>query len=340
MPSLQQVFDFVQFYVAYYQTGAGQSHPQAAVRALNASLVRFNIETKINPRQEFVDRTFGPAAFVQAIAGRIASNGLAQRADVQSFDFRTLLGVQRHFPAIRTVCLFGDFPIYDDPNVPGSDDGTNLQTENGQNTPWLAGLYWPYRQTRAHVPPRVPRSGGFEGMAMSPNGRKLYPLLEGVLTGGTPRTLRIHEFDIAIAQLHGHPLELPARRPRRGDRRLRAVLEQPRPGHRARQQPGQPDGLQDDLRGRTARPAVATSTKVQGIDLMTIADPNGISLPADARATSASARRSRCRSSRSRTSSCSTSTRSACSTTTTSRSASAATSAAASRTTTSSSCCT
>jgi glycerophosphoryl diester phosphodiesterase len=35
------------------------------------------------------------------------ANGLAARADVQSFDFRTLLAVQEAFPAIRTVCLFG-----------------------------------------------------------------------------------------------------------------------------------------------------------------------------------------------------------------------------------------
>lgn len=279
MPSLQQVFDFVQFYVAYYQTGAGQSHPQAAVRALNASLVRFNIETKINPRQEFVTRTFGPAAFVQAIAGRIASNGLAQRADVQSFDFRTLVAVQRHFPAIRTVCLFGDFPIYDDPNVPGSDDGTNLQTENGENTPWLAGLYWPYRQTRDQVPFRALRSGGFEGMAISPDGGTLYPLLEGVLVGDPARTLRIHEFDIASRSYTGtrwsYPLD--ARGAAIGDfilfsRNRGLVIER--------------DNSQGSLTGFKTIFEIelpgggGTVEKVQGINLMTIADPASISLPA------------------------------------------------------------
>ncbi|MDY6992853.1 MAG: esterase-like activity of phytase family protein, partial [Pseudomonadota bacterium] len=32
MPTVQQLFDFVNFYVAYYQKGAGQSHPQAQKR--------------------------------------------------------------------------------------------------------------------------------------------------------------------------------------------------------------------------------------------------------------------------------------------------------------------
>lgn len=279
MPSLQQVFDFVQFYANYYTTGAGQSHPQAAVRALNASLVRFNVETKINPRQEFMTRTFGPATFVQAIAGTIASNGLEARADVQSFDFRSLLRVQERFPAIRTVYLFGDFPIFADPNLPGSDDGTNLQTENGQNTPWLAGLYWPYRDTRLTTTPRVPRSGGFEGMALSPNGRTLYPLLEGQLVGGTPRTLRIHEFDIASRSYTGtrwnYPLD--ARGAAIGDfvlfgNRRGLVIER--------------DNSTGSLTGFKTIFEVelpvggGNVTKVQPIDLMNIADPNGISLPA------------------------------------------------------------
>jgi glycerophosphoryl diester phosphodiesterase len=279
MPSLQQVFDFVDYYVAYYQTGAGASHPQAAVRALNASLVRFNVETKINPRQQFVTRTFGPLSFVQAIAGRIAANGLAARADVQSFDFRTLLAVHQTFPAIRTVCLFGDFPIYSDPTIAGSDDGTNLQTENGQNTPWLAGLRWPYRQTRLTNSFRVPRSGGFEGMALSTDGQKLYPLLEGQLTGGTPGTLRIHEFDLASRSYTGirwaYPLD--ANGAAIGDFVLFSadrglVIER--------------DNSQGSLTGfksifEVELPAGGGQVvKIQQIDLMTIADPAGISLPA------------------------------------------------------------
>jgi len=38
------------------------------------------------------------------------------------------------------VYLFGDFPVYADPNIPGSGNGTNLQDEDRENTPWLADV--------------------------------------------------------------------------------------------------------------------------------------------------------------------------------------------------------
>ncbi|HVL01633.1 MAG TPA: esterase-like activity of phytase family protein [Dongiaceae bacterium] len=207
MPQLQQLFDFVDAYVSYYRDGAGSSHPQAALRWKNAAQVRFNIETKINPRSDldihgnvYKDRTLAPAVFTDVIAGLISSNGLAARADVQSFDFRTLLDVQARFPAIRTVYLFGDFPIFAGAD---SDDGTNLQDENGANSPWLAGLFWPYRETTLTSPFKAQGSGGFEGMALSKDGKKLLPLLEKPLTGGTLQELLIHEFDLASKQYTG-----------------------------------------------------------------------------------------------------------------------------------------
>ena len=43
--------------------------------------------------------------------------------------------------------------------------------------------------------PTLPSSKGFEGMALSPNGRTLYPLLEGAVTGDDPQTLRMYSFD-------------------------------------------------------------------------------------------------------------------------------------------------
>ena len=44
MPSLQQLFDFVTFYIAYYKNGPGALNPEATKRWKNASKVRFNIE--------------------------------------------------------------------------------------------------------------------------------------------------------------------------------------------------------------------------------------------------------------------------------------------------------
>lgn len=208
-PTLQQVFNFVRFYVDYYRSGTGSSHPDAARRWRNAEMVRFNIETKINPRREAANRTIGPKPFARIVATIITANRLEERADIQSFDFRTLLEVQERFPQIRTVYLFGDFPVFADPTLPGSDDGTNLQGENGRNTPWLAGLFWPYRVTTLDHPFRSQTSGGFEGMALSRDGRKLLPLLERPLTGGEANTLLIHEFDLARRKYTGGRYKYP-----------------------------------------------------------------------------------------------------------------------------------
>jgi len=210
LPTLQQVFDFVKFYEAYYRTGAGAAHPEAMLRWKNAARVRFNIETKINPRRDtdnhgqvFATRTIGPRPFARRVARVIAANQMTGRADIQSFDFRTLLVVHEQFPAIRTVCLFGDFPKYADPTIAGSDDGTNLQDENGANTPWLAGLPWPYRVTRLTRPFRAQGSGGFEGMALTADCSRLLPLLEKPLIGGESNTLLIHEFNLATKSYTG-----------------------------------------------------------------------------------------------------------------------------------------
>jgi glycerophosphoryl diester phosphodiesterase len=203
VPSLHQLFAFVDFYVNYYTSGAGASHPNATQRARNASQVRFNIETKINPRAEFASRTFAPRVFVRAIGNAIVGANLAARADIQSFDFRSLLLVQQWYPQIRTVYLFGDFPVYADRTIPGSDEGTNLQAEGTSNTPWLAGVSWPYRATALSNPFRARRSGGFEGMGQSPDRKHLYPMMQLPLTDENVKTLRIYEFDVVARQFRG-----------------------------------------------------------------------------------------------------------------------------------------
>ncbi|WP_025743821.1 esterase-like activity of phytase family protein [Aquimarina pacifica] len=209
MPSLQQLFDFVDFYVAYYKYGAGVSNSEAEKRWKNASKVRYNIETKINPRTDtddrgdiFSDRTVDAESFTKAIADLVVKNNLTDRADIQSFDFRTLLIAQEQYPEIRTVCLFGDFP-----KVGDSGDGTNLQDQNGVNTPWLAGLYWPYRSTILDTPFKVKSSGGFEGMALSTDKKTLFPLLEKPLENSENSNLLVHEFDLESASYTGKKFE-------------------------------------------------------------------------------------------------------------------------------------
>ena len=46
------------------------------------------------------------------------------------------------------------------------------------------------------LPPRIGSSNGFEGMAISPDRRTLYPALEGPVAGDDPTTRRVYEFDI------------------------------------------------------------------------------------------------------------------------------------------------
>ncbi|HEY5959421.1 MAG TPA: esterase-like activity of phytase family protein, partial [Polyangiaceae bacterium] len=218
MPTLDQVFDFVDFYVDYYRSGAGASHPDAVKRWKNAARVRFNIETKTDPREPEVTKT--PGEFVQAIGRRIMDHGLEDRADLQSFDLHTLLLAQVDFPLIRKVVLFGDFGACPNPNSADAaagltycDDSTNLQPLDIQapvtetltdknNSPWLGGMYWPYRRTTLDFATRAQSSGGFEGMAISPDGKKLYPLLEKPLSGDGSQIVA-SEFDIVTKTYTG-----------------------------------------------------------------------------------------------------------------------------------------
>jgi glycerophosphoryl diester phosphodiesterase len=280
-PTLPQVFAFVSDYADYYHFGAGVGHPEATKRWKNAERVRFNIETKLNPRAEFAARTYSPEDFAAVVGSTILEAGLAERADVQSFDFRSLLLVQEWFPEVRTVYLFGDFPLFADPTLPGSDDSTNLQDENGQNTPWLAGLRWPYRATKVSNPIRAARSGGFEGMALSADGKTLFPLLELPLAGDDGKLLRIHAFDLATRMYTGlrATYRLAARGTNIGDffmidGQRGLVIER--------------DGSQGDLTGEKKiyeirlGAAGAEVDKTLLVDLQNIWDPFQISLPAGA----------------------------------------------------------
>jgi glycerophosphoryl diester phosphodiesterase len=102
-PTLQELFDFVRFYQVFYSRGDGRNQADAARRSANAARVRFNLETKLDPR--FPDQTVTPSRFVDVLAGTIVRNRMQARCDIQSFDFRTLVYAQAHYPAMRTVYL-------------------------------------------------------------------------------------------------------------------------------------------------------------------------------------------------------------------------------------------
>ncbi|SDM24626.1 Por secretion system C-terminal sorting domain-containing protein [Catalinimonas alkaloidigena] len=280
MPSLAQLFEFVDYYVYYYHYGPGSSSPNAALRWKNAARVRFNIETKTNPRTDtdnrgdvFAERTIATEPFAKAVADVIMAHGLEERADIQSFDFNTLLVVHAYAPAIRTVCLFGDFP-----KVGDSGDGTNLQDQDGTNTPWLGGLYWPYRQTKRDHPVRAQGSGGFEGMAYDPWAKRLLPLLEKPLIGDDPRQLLIHEFDLPSKSYTGVQYRYPLHP--RGAAIGDFILFNPKRGLIIER-----DGSQGNLEGFKQVYEIelfddgALVGKKDAVDLLDLRDPHQISGP-------------------------------------------------------------
>jgi hypothetical protein len=68
----------------------------------------------------------------------------------------------------------------------------------------LPGVFAPQNPHLGTGTPNLPSSRGFEGMAISPDGKTLYPLLEGSLTTDPDqRRLTINEFDIDARQYTG-----------------------------------------------------------------------------------------------------------------------------------------
>lgn len=131
--NVAQLFRFVDFYAEWYEKGGGKNAPEAATRARTGRTVHFNLETKILapgysdarviaeatgkteqelrasgrvPESAFTEtKTVGPELFVDTLCGFVQAHHMEDRADIQSFDFRTLLLVQKKYPKIRTFYL-------------------------------------------------------------------------------------------------------------------------------------------------------------------------------------------------------------------------------------------
>lgn len=274
IPSLDQVYEFVEIYKWFYLIGPGSICENGVRRGFNAFFVRFNIETKLNPRAEFSGRTLPVERFTDAILAPIQKWRAKERSDIQSFDFRSLLRVQEKEPTIRIVCLFGDFP-----KTNAGGDGTNLQDENGKNTPWLAGMVWPYRETALSTPFRARASGGFEGMALTSDGRYLLPLLEKPLADSSARELLIHEFDLQYKRYGSTYYRYPLHK--RGEAIGDFIMF-----NKTRGLVIERDGSQGDLNGFKAIYEITLNgsgklvSKRHAVDLLAIQDPDLISLPA------------------------------------------------------------
>jgi glycerophosphoryl diester phosphodiesterase len=73
------------------------------VKRSGDAIVRFDIETKLSPDKP--DETASPEVFARALVEEIRKASLAGRSTVQSFDWRTLLVVQKIAPEIPTAYL-------------------------------------------------------------------------------------------------------------------------------------------------------------------------------------------------------------------------------------------
>ncbi len=73
------------------------------VRTRNATQVRFNIETKLDPTRP--DETAAPEQMVRALLAEIDKAGMGPRVTVQSFDWRTLALVGQWAPQLQRAYL-------------------------------------------------------------------------------------------------------------------------------------------------------------------------------------------------------------------------------------------
>ncbi len=96
-------------------------------RRPGAGEIRFNIETKVSPLAP--EETAGPDEFASAVVGVLRSEGMIDRADLQSFDWRVLHAARRLAPDLSTVCLTAEQRWHD----------TILRGRPGPS-PWTAGL--------------------------------------------------------------------------------------------------------------------------------------------------------------------------------------------------------
>jgi glycerophosphoryl diester phosphodiesterase len=112
-------------------------------RSGNAA-VRFAIETKIAPDKP--EETQAPEPFARAVVEEIRKAGMAPRAAILSFDWRTLQVVQIIAPEIPTVYLSAQQRWLD-----------NIGADRPEGSRWTAGFQW---KDHGSVPKMVKAAGG------------------------------------------------------------------------------------------------------------------------------------------------------------------------------------
>jgi len=115
----------------------------ALVKKSGNTTVRFNIETKISPLAP--NETTTPEDFARKLIAAIRAGGMARRATIQSFDWRTLAIVQKEAPEIATVYLTVQKGFMD-----------SIQADQ-PGSPWTAGHRF---RDHGSVPRMVKAAGG------------------------------------------------------------------------------------------------------------------------------------------------------------------------------------
>ena len=92
-----------------------------------AGTVRFNIETKVTPMAP--EETASLEEFARAVVAVLRSEGMLDRADLQSFDWRVLHEARKLAPDLSTVCLTAEQSRHD-----------NILRGRPGPSPWTAGL--------------------------------------------------------------------------------------------------------------------------------------------------------------------------------------------------------
>ncbi|MEV0821273.1 esterase-like activity of phytase family protein [Nonomuraea rubra] len=160
----------------------------------------------------------------------LSDNGYGNKANSSDF----LLRIHRIAPDFRskTVKVLGGFDLTDprglvpfaltrqDRTLTGADFDVESIVRATDGTYWIGDEFGPYLlhfdhkgrllEAPAALPgvqapenpdlngrqPNLASSKGFEGMARAVDGRRLYPLLEGTVSGDPAGTLRMYEFDL------------------------------------------------------------------------------------------------------------------------------------------------
>ena len=96
-------------------------------RRPGAEEIRFNIETKLTPLGPA--ETAGPDEFARAVVAVLRAEGMVERSNLQSFDWRVLFAARRLAPELATVCLTAEQRWQD-----------NVHRGRRHPSPWTAGL--------------------------------------------------------------------------------------------------------------------------------------------------------------------------------------------------------